>query len=236
MLNTFIPVLYDAAAVVLLLLAVSRGSAKGFARTTVDVLGHVAAFFAALIVGKSLSALIYSLFIGRPVNRFLEDALAQSIDNGDMLESLQAALDELPGFVAHFFSGANQTQLEHAVTGAVSNVVQSIEEAIVRPAITSFIYIILFFIIFAVLCFFVKRLASGVGLVFNAPILRPADRFLGGVLGLLQGGITLYLIALAAHFVLYFLQDPPRFFNERVIANTYIWSWIYNFNPFRFLQ
>ncbi len=233
--NTLIPVLYDATAVVLLLLAVSRGSAKGFARTTVDVLGHVAAFFAALIIGKGLSAFIYNMFVGGPVNRFLEDTLAQAIDNGEFLPSLEAALEGLPPFVAHFFANTDSWQLESAFNGAVSDVVQSIEQTVVQPAITSFIYIILFVVLYAVFRFLVKRFASGVGLVFKAPLLRPADRFLGGVLGLVQGGITLYIISLAAHFMLYFLQDPPRFFNERVIASTYIWDWVYHFNPFQFL-
>lgn len=234
--EVLIPVLYDALAVVILIVAVSRSSEKGFAATVTNIVGHVAAFFGALFVGKAGSQLIYSLFIQKKVLRFLKENLAGAIDIGDIADSLQSAADSLPGMVGNFFRLPALEQLEDQLGSSVSNAAVALEQGIIAPAITGFIHILLFLISFIAFCFLARYLSKAVGLAFSLPIIRTADRFLGGVLGLVQGGINLYLIALVARFVLYFVQDPPSFFNEAVIMDTYLWSWIYLFNPFSFLK
>ncbi len=232
----FIPVIYDIAAVILLLMAYSRGAQEGFAKTITNILGHIAAFFGALFVGKIGSALIYSMFLQERTLQFLRQNLMGSVDLSELVDNLQRASASLPLVVRNLFQVSDLTHLEGKLSSSMGNAAVVLEQELIGPAITGFIHIILFLIAFSILSFFAHQASNVVGGVCHLPVIRTADRFLGGLLGLLQGGINLYLIALAARFVLYFISKPPVFFNERIIMDTYIWRWIYQFDPFKFLQ
>ena len=226
---------YDAIAVVILLLAVSKSARVGFAQTITAVLGRIAAFFAALFVGKAGSQLIYTLFLDNRIMRFLEETIADSATASEVLESISQAAETLPDFMANFY-GLTGSQLESSVTDSVVGAVRALEEQVVEPAVTGFLHIVIFLITFAVLCFLVHHFSKAVGLVFKLPVIKTVDRFFGGILGILQGGINLYLIALLVRFALYFISDPPAFLNEGLIMDTMIWSRVYEFNPFEFLK
>ena len=229
-------VLYDALAVAILLMSVSRSSRIGFAQTITSFLGRIAAFFAALFIGKGGSRLIYKLFLDNRITGFLEEAISDSASVSDILESLEAASDTLPDFVANFYGISNSRFLEESIGNSIVDVVSMLEQEIVEPAVTGFIHIVLFLISFAVLCFLVHHFSKAVGLVFKLPIIKTVDRFLGGVLGVAQGCINLYLVVLVVRFILYFIGDPPALFNENMIMDTFLWSKIYEFNPFDFLK
>lgn len=229
-------VLYDAIAVVILLLSVSKSARIGFAETITSIIGRIAAFFAALFIGKAGSQLIYDLFLDQRIHRFLNETIADSVSAGDILNSIQEATESLPSFVVNLYGLSNSTYLEDAVNDSMVGAVRALEAQIVEPALTGFIHIVLFLLSFAVLCFLVHHFSKAVGFVFKLPVIKTVDRFLGGVLGVVQGGINLYLIALVLRFVLYFISDPPALFNEAMIMDTFLWSWIYEFNPFDFLN
>lgn len=229
-------VLYDAAAVLILLLAVNKSARIGFAETFTAFVGRIAAFFGALFIGKAGSQLIYNLFLKNRLRRFLQEAIADSTSMNEILESLREAADALPDFVANFYGISDSQQLQNAVGNSITNAVEALEQQLVEPAVTGFIHIVLFLLFFALFCFLVHHFAKAVGFVFKLPVIKTVDRFFGGVLGLLQGCINLYLIALAARFILYFIPNPPAFFNESLIMDTFLWSRIYQFNPFQFLN
>lgn len=229
-------VLYDAIAVVILLISISKSARIGFAQTVTAIAGRIAAFFGAMFIGKSGSQLIYDLFLGSRMESFLEESIAGSTNIGDIVSNLQEAVDALPDFVANFYGLSNHIDLEAALDTSIADVVTVLEEQLVEPAVTGFIHIVLFLISFAVLCFLVNHFAKAVGLVFKLPVIKTVDRFFGGLLGIVQGGINLYLIALVLRLILYFVSDPPALLSEAVIEETFLWSRIYHFNPFEFLN
>ena len=228
-------VLYDAIAVAVLLISVNSCAKVGFAQTVTGIIGRIASFFGALFIGKAGSQLIYKLFLDNKILRFLEETVADSVSADDILESLSEAADTLPAFMANFY-GLTSTELEESIGNSVLDAVTVLEQQIVEPAVTGFLHIVIFLIAFAVFSFLAKRFSEAVGFVFKLPIIKTADRFAGGLLGVVQGGINLYLIALVLRFVLYFLSDPPALFNESLIMDTLIWSRVYEFNPFEFLK
>ena len=67
-------------------------------------------------------------------------------------------------------------------------------------------------------------------------MIQTLNRFLGAILGLVEGCIDLYLLALVLRLALYFIPDPPLYFNEGIIMDTILWSRVYRFNPFAFLK
>lgn len=234
-LNFLMLVLYDAAAVVILLIAVSKCAKVGFAETITTILGRIASFFAALFLGKALSQLIYKVFLENRIYRFLSETIGENLSFSDVMESINEAAETLPPFMANFY-GLTGNGLETAVGDTVIGAVRALEDQIVEPAVTGFLHIVIFLICFVVFNFLAKRFAEAVGVVFKLPVIKTLDRFAGGLLGVVQGGINLYLVALVLRFVLYFLSDPPALFNESMIMDTLIWSRVYEFNPFEFLK
>ncbi len=229
-------VLYDALAVGILLLAVNKSARVGFAQTVTAFLGRIAAFFAALFIGKAGSQLIYRLFLKKGLTNFLRESIADSATVSDIAQSLELAADSLPDFVANFYGIGNSETMLEALGGSLSDAVTVLEQQLVEPAVTGFLHIVLFLLSFFILSILVSNFAKAVGFAAKLPIIHTVDRFLGGILGILQGGINLYLIALAARFLLYFLGDAPAFFNEDIIADTFLWSRIYAFDPFDFFS
>ncbi len=228
-------VLYDAIAVVILLISINSCAKTGFAQTITSILGRIASFFGALFIGKVSSQLIYTIFLEKRLMRFLQEVVGDNLSSSDIMESISEAANTLPTFMANFY-GLTGSGLEDAIGDTVVGAVRALEQQIVEPAVTGFLHIVIFLICFAVLSFLAKRFSEAVGLVFKLPIIKTVDRFAGGLLGIVQGGINLYLIALVLRFVLYFISDPPILFNEGLIMDTLIWSRVYEFNPFEFLK
>lgn len=233
--NFILLICYDALAALILLLAINKSARLGFAQTIVGLLGQICSFFGALFLGKAGSRLIYQLFLGKRVLRFLEESLGDAVSANDIISSLSETADSLPTFLANFY-GLSDDALQNSIGSTVRDAVQLLEEQVVEPAVTGFLHIVIFLIAFAVFSLLARHLAKAVGLMFKLPIIKTVDRFCGALLGILQGGINLYLLALLARLVLYFVNDPPGFFNERLIMDTLIWSRIYEFNPFTFLK
>jgi len=227
---------YDALALLILLLLVNRGAKRGFAETVTAVAGRIAAFFGALFLGKAGSQLIYDLFLGRKIRRFLREAIGSSSSAGEVLESISEAADALPDFIRNFYGLSDQGSLGEALESSLHDAVQALEEQLVEPAVTGFLHILIFLISFALLCLLVRYLSKAVGVLFQLPVIQTLDRFLGGVLGLAEGCIDLYLLALVLRLVLYFIPDPPLYFNEGMILDTVLWSRVYGFDPFAFLK
>ncbi len=228
-------VCYDAIAVAILLVSINSCAKVGFAQTITSIVGRIASFFAALFIGKASSQLIYTIFLEKRLMRFLQETVGENLSAADIMESISEAADTLPTFMANFY-GLTGSGLEDAIGDTVVGAVRALEQQIVEPAVTGFLHIVIFLVTFVVLSFLAKRFSEAVGFVFKLPIIKTVDRFAGGVLGIVQGGINLYLIALVLRFVLYFISDPPALFNESVIMDTLIWSRVYDFNPFEFLN
>lgn len=229
-------IFYDLAAIAILIFAVNKNAKIGFAQTVTALVGKIAAFFVSMFIGKAFSKLIYEVFIGKKVTSLLSEYINDGDSVSEILAALNEVSDSLPSFMANFYGISNSQYLENKINSSVANVIEFLEEQIVQPAVTGFIHIILFVISFAILSFLVHHFSKAVGFVFKLPLIKTVDRFCGGLLGLVQGGINLYLVALAARFILYFLSEQPQFFNENLIMDTFIWSRIYLFNPFQFLK
>lgn len=227
---------YDAVALLLLLLMVKRGSERGFAETVTAVVGRIAAFFGALFLGKAGSQLIYDIFLSRKIHRFLREAIGSSSSAEEVLESISQAADALPDFIRNFYGLSDRGSLGETLSGSLRDAVQALEEQLVEPAVTGFLHIVLFLVSFALLSLLVRYIAKAVGVLFELPVIQTLNRFLGAILGLVEGCIDLYLLALVLRLALYFIPDPPLYFNEGIIMDTLLWSRVYRFNPFAFLK
>lgn len=231
----WISILYDLAAVVLILAVVTRNARRGFAATVVGIVGHLAALAGALFLANLGAKTIYQLFLHSRVETLLQENLNLITSASPDLAQLEAAivqtLDQLPRFLVNASGLGNfgESDLAALMAGGMTMTFQAVEETLVRPAVTGLVSLLLFVVLFAIFAFLARRLSGLAGWVCRSPLLQPADRFLGGVIGAGEALVELYLICVALQLVLAFFGDMT-YLNRQILGDTIIWSWLGNFD------
>ena len=90
--DKLVVLLYDLAAVLIILMTVAYSSQRGFATGVVRMIGQLAAFFGAAFLAKVGAQFLYDGFIRSEVNAFLNRNLTGG-QAGEILSQLQAAVD-----------------------------------------------------------------------------------------------------------------------------------------------
>lgn len=228
--DKLVVLLYDLAAVLIILMTVAYNSERGFATGLVRIIGRLAAFFGAAFLAKYGAEFLYSGFIRSEVLSFLNRNLTGG-QAGEIVEQLQAAAAALPHISGNILgTSIDLDAISAALANSTEQAVSVLEQNVIGPAIQGFVTAALFVLIFGVLGLLVRVLTSAVHFVFRSPILAPIDRFLGGAVGLVQASINLYLICMIFKLVFY-LVGGMKYFNQSIITDTLILSKFYNFDP-----
>ena len=156
----WISILYDLAAVVLILAVVTRNARRGFAATVVGIVGHLAALAGALFLANLGAKTIYQLFLHSRVETLLQENLNLITSASPDLAQLEAAivqtLDQLPRFLvnASGLGSFGESDLAALMAGGMTMTFQAVEETLVRPAVTGLVSLLLFVVLFAIFAFF----------------------------------------------------------------------------------
>lgn len=226
--------IYDLAAVLIIVLTLAYSSQRGFATGFVRLIGQIAAFFGAIFLAKGLSGFVYTSFFKTEVMTFLNTTLS-----GGQLQEILAQLEEgiasLPRVAGNILAmGIDKDMIAQALQQGASELSTTLERAVIGPAVRGFLSVILFTLLFAIFGLIVKFLTSAVKFVFHSPILLPIDRFFGAVVGLVQAALNLYLICIVLKLVFYFVGGM-QYCNQDIIMDTVIWSKLYSFDPLTLL-
>lgn len=228
--DKMIVLIYDLAAVLIILTTVAYSSQRGFATGIVRLVGQFAAFFGAAFLAKTGAEVIYHSFFRTEVIAFLNRNL-QGGHATEIVAQLQAGLENLPKIPANILEmGIDLEQITQALASGATELVSALEQSVIGPAVQGFVSIVLFTILFAVLGLLVKMLTSAVHFVFRSSILSPIDRFLGGIAGFLQASLNLYLVCVVFKLMFYFIGGM-KYCNQGIIMNTLILSKFYTFDP-----
>jgi uncharacterized membrane protein required for colicin V production len=229
-LERLIVLAYDLAAVLILLQTVAYSSRRGFATGIFRLVGQLAAFFGATYLSRTGAELIYNGFLKTEVTAFLNRSL-QGGQVAEIVSQLEAGLEQLPHLSANILSmGIDLDAISQALANSVAGVGTTLEQAVIGPAVRGFVSVVLFLLLFAVFGVLVRVLTSAIHFVFRSPILAPIDRFLGGLLGLLQGSLNLYLVCIGLK-LLFYLVGGMKYCNQGIILDTILLSKFYTFDP-----
>lgn len=221
---------YDLAAVLILLQAVAFSARRGFATGIFRMVGQLAALFGATYLSRSGAQLIYNSFLKTEVTAFLNRSL-QGGQAAEIISQLEAGLEQLPHLSANILSmGIDLDAISRALANSVSGVGAALEQSVIGPAVQGFVSALLFLLLFAVFGGLVRVLTGAIHFMFRSPILAPIDRFLGGLLGLLQGSLNLYLICIGLK-LLFYLLGGMKYCNQDIILDTLVLSKFYTFDP-----
>ncbi|MGN0628239.1 MAG: hypothetical protein ACI4IW_01240 [Oscillospiraceae bacterium] len=221
------PLIYDAAAVLIVVLCIMRGAKDGFAKTFVQTVGCVLAVIASLVVGRVCASLIYTTAIQPGVISSLENSVANAVDTESVITGLETAVSGLPAIsrLLFDFSGVEES-LSGMVNFNAAKIAAGVEESVIRPVVEPLLETVIFVVVFLILLSVVTLLAKGSKTVNKVPVIGRVNGFFGGVVGGLNGLVTL-VIASAVLRLIMSIGGQGEFISERVIANTYLFKWIY---------
>lgn len=197
MIQSFVPLIYDIVTIAMFVYMMSVCARRGFVKTVASFVGYIAALFVAASTAKPLATMFYSAFIRPSMTRSIESKLsgvqAEALPGAlyQLVESLPQSLLEAAGFNKAALAGSLQGLAENGGQNAAA----AIADAVVQPLVVMLLKMVLFLLIFWVAMFFVRRIVWMVGGVNRLPLIGSVNRLLGGVVGIVQAAVMMYVIA-----------------------------------------
>lgn len=187
------------------------GARRGFVRTLLSFGSRIASFMIAFFVSDEYDELIYEKFFKESVINNIDEKIS-STAVGDISQRISDALNAVPesflSFVKNLgvdFSGLGEVAADSAAEGELSSF---IEQTLAGPVTVMVCRIIIFAVAYALLSFAFSILINVVCRIVKLPVLRTANKALGGVLGLLNGLISALVLSYILVIISVFLDSP----------------------------
>jgi len=226
--NNFIPFIYDAIAVVLILICMARGAKDGFAKAFVQTVGMVVSVAAALYVSRVCASLIYTTAIQPGLISTIESSIENAVDTESVIDGLKNALGAIPALSAVFFDFSGvEASLDGAVNLESSKIASVVESSVIRPVVEPLLQTVIFIAALIILMLVVTLLAKGSKAFNRVPVIGGINSFLGALMGIINGGVLLCAAAAVISLIISAKGDS-QYLSADIISNTYLFKWIYN--------
>lgn len=206
--------LFDLLVAAALLLCVRQGYKRGFVLTLCGFLAIFAAFFGASIVSNLMAEPISHLIrpaIETSITQSAQDSLtAPPAQSSELSVTLEEVLETLRSSgLYQRFVGSVESAVAQGILTATTNVLRSVAEYIALQVAK----LALFLVSFVLILILWTVLSRTLDLAFKLPVLSTLNRWSGAVLGLVKGGLLVYIAVwlFRDHFI------PPE-----VIGQTYL--------------
>lgn len=214
--------------VLFLLIGIKRGAIK----TLLNLVSVALSVFLSCVLGSNIAGWTYDVFFKNGIIQGVENTISQT----GAADAVKKAINSIPDFIFNAISvfGVTKDSLLSETEGAVSSTQTGITnaiESVISPVLTSiisFFLIIILFILFIVLFKFLIRLINS---LFELPILHMFNKALGGVLGIIEGAVFVFLFVVLIKIVLPFTGDD-FFITQQMINESIIFKAMYDLNIF----
>lgn len=233
----FLPFVYDALAVSMLLYHIYVASKRGLAATVANFVGYIAALAVASLVAKTLSPVLFSTFFRPELITRIQTGLDGLPGGAELADSAAAMLSSLPDYVGDLMNigGYNAGELAALLESYSANTAGAVVDAIVAPVITGMMNMVLFLVSVSVLMVVVHGITHFFYGVNRVPVIGFLNSVFGGVLGLAMGVIGIYVVAVVLRFVLTFTGASISFLTQDILEKTYSYRLLASYEPFGFL-
>lgn len=221
----YLPLIYDLAIIAILLYSILMCARRGLIRSLVDLAGYFLVIWLGQFFSEKLAQMAYDTLLKQRVQSVLMERISESATGSELVTQIQAAFRALPPPLDTLVKNTDSqlfTRFENSVSDTLESIVDSVATGVVEPMAVGFLRIVFFLLIFAVGLFIVRRLSSLLGGVNYLPLIGPANRLLGGVLGLAEGIVTVLVLILVLNLILIISQGSAGFISEEIIGRTHL--------------
>lgn len=187
----------DIIIIAIVVLFVIIGVKRGLAKTILNLAGLVLTAVSAYYISSFLSQLFYDMFIKQTVITNTQQIIEQNGIDYAVSNCLEAVPQWVNGIIS-FIVGAfgislNEFQNQITVPANISSSASQVIESVLAPVVTSVLSIILVIILFIIILIIVKKLVKLVLRIFNIPVIKQINQFLGGIVGLAEGLLIVFI-------------------------------------------
>lgn len=188
---------------ILLLLAfftmIAVGAAKGFVKSVLGMVAMIAAFAIAYQLSAVLAPVIYDRFISQRVFEAINEKLINASGAGAAAQQAAAVFASIPEAVLNMAASigidtGGIVQKVSALDNQGANIATELEQSVAAPIITAVAHAILFVIVLVLSYILLMVVVKLIDKFFKLPLLKTANRLLGGVLGAVKGVILVFLL------------------------------------------
>mgnify|MGYP000575709376 CR=1 FL=1 len=111
-------------------------------------------------------------------------------------------------------------------------ILDNVAKPVILVPLRTVVFVILFFLALIILSIIIRATS----VVNKLPVIGKLNSLLGGVLGLVQGLIIVFIVVIIAHMAVALSNNTLIFLNEMTINKSYAFSWVYNFSFLDFLN
>lgn len=223
----FYPIIIDVIVVLIFAVAIYTAFKRGFLRSIVMLVGCVASLVLASKLSQTISVYIYEQFMYEKIVISVNEAIAQSVENIDISAIVSAIENAIPSGILNIFGGSSAIQ--NAINSSTGTVTagtgEAITQGIVTPIILPLLQTILCVILFLLLMVLVKLIAGIFKGFYAIPIIGPINSFLGGIIGLVQGGVIIWILAIISALVISATNGTLVYLNDDIINATHIFRY-----------
>lgn len=216
--------IWDSLTLLMIALLIWDCARKGFLGKIVGFAGAVASALLAAFFSAPLAVWLYDVLVRDVLRNVLTNRVTAALEEG--FTSTGGLLGTLPGWAARLA----ETQPDLPVPQVSDQIIPAVE-ALIDLALAQSVILILrglcFFALFTILMLLARRLSHLFEGVNRIPLVGSVNTVLGGVLGIAQAMLILYLLAVAARLLLTYTGGNQTFFNGRALGGGYLFSFFY---------
>ena len=171
--------------------------------------------------------------------------LAVSAQSSEFFAGFLDYTKKIGNAVRSVFGGISDS-IESGSISVIRNIVikmvdgsASVKEAVINGIIEPYFKMaantVIFILIFLLVSVLLGVLAAALKAVNKIPVLGGFNAFVGGIAGLLEGLITVFLICIGVRLLVSLSGGNIMFFNEMTINSTFLFGIFYNFDFLNFL-
>lgn len=207
----------DIIIVAVMVLFAAIGVKRGLAKTILNIAGLVLAAISAYYLSSFLSQLIYDAFLKQTVINNIQQIIEQNgIDYAlsNCLEAVPQWINGILSFIIGIFGmSLNEYQNQLVLSSDFSSSTSQAVENVLAPVVSSVFGMILLVILFILIFIIVKKLIKLISRVFNIPVVKQINQLLGGIFGLAEG-LLIVFIAVNIFVIVTEFSNPALLNNE----------------------
>lgn len=182
------------------------GAVKGFVKTVLGMVALLAAVFAAYQLSAILAPAIYDSILSKRVLEAIGTKLADTADANAAAQQVSAVMASIPKFVINIAAsiGIDINGISgkiNSLDNTSASITKELADSIAAPIITAVVHAILFVIILALVYILLMIVAGLIDKFFKLPVLKSANRIMGGLLGAVKGAVLVFVICVILEII-----------------------------------
>lgn len=220
-------IIWDLLAVGVLVYFVNRCATDGLARTLVRFLGFVIAAVLAGTLSPWLTDILYRYVVRDVLELVLTHQIESVIAEG--ATAAAGVADLIPRAFLRIMQDSGQELVGHFYDGDAGTLAAVLVDGALKDPVLTIVRGISFFILFSLALFLVRRLSYLFSGINHLPLVGTLNTFLGGVVGVFEGVLVLYLSAVLLQVVMLASGNTITWLNERMLDATLFYRIFFSF-------